>query len=424
MRQNENKFQPDRKIFSTCIYIIFTSIICVALIRAIWHWDSTKRFISELFSNFSPFLVGFLIAYIMGNLSNSIEHHFLINTLNIKSDKLRKGLSLVLSYVIAIAFISVALLFIVPAVVESLSDIAESVTILYNSLIHLIDSLSERYPSPAVEYVQTFIQDNMPELTQQFRKWVAGVAPGIANASFSVVKWVLNIIVAVIVSVYMLLDKDILTRSFKRIIYSAFNKNRADYIWATTKKANEIFSGYIIGKTIDSLIIGVLCLLLMKIFNIGGAYTVVISIFVGITNMIPYFGPFIGAIPSCIIILLAVSPKEALFFSILIIALQQFDGNILGPYILGDKTGLRPIWIIFAITIGGWFGGVMGMFLGVPFVAVIANILETIVEQRLENKGISDMPSLNSNSSQNNQLSFLVGIKSFLNITTKSNKKN
>lgn len=194
----------------------------------------------------------------------------------------------------------------------------------------------------------------------------------------------------------MLLDKDILIGNLERIIHSIFNKKRAEAVWDTITKANEIFSGFIIGKTIDSTIIGILCLILMKLFGLGGSYAVVISIFVGITNMIPYFGPFIGAIPSIVVILLAVSPQQALGFAILILAIQQFDGNVLGPYILGDKTGLRPIWIIFAITVGGWLGGVVGMFLGVPCVAVIAYILNDIMNRRLLAKGYITEKDLNS----------------------------
>ena len=231
---------------------------------------------------------------------------------------------------------------------------------MYNKLIDLTNSFSERYPNPTVQYIQELILENQDEYITSFTKWQPDLpkafAPSIATASMSVVRWVLNLIVAIIVSIYMLLDKDILIGNLERIIHSIFNKKRAEAVWDTITGANEIFSGFIIGKTIDSTIIGILCLILMKLFGLGGSYAVVISIFVGITNMIPYFGPFIGAIPSIVVILLAVSPQQALGFAILILAIQQFDGNVLGPYILGDKTGLRPIWIIFAITVGGWLG--------------------------------------------------------------------
>lgn len=391
MEQNNNKFQPDRRIFTICIYTIITTIICAVFIRAIWNWDSTTKLFSGLISILSPFLMGFLIAYIMGNISNGVEKHFFTNMLHIKNQKLKKGLSLISSYLIVIAVITGALFFIIPAFLESITDMAKSISELYNKLIDLTNSFSERYPNPTVQYIQELILENQDEYITSFTKWATGFAkgfaPSIATASMSVVRWVLNLIVAIIVSIYMLLDKDILIGNLERIIHSIFNKKRAEAVWDTITKANEIFSGFIIGKTIDSTIIGILCLILMKLFGLGGSYTVVISIFVGITNMIPYFGPFIGAIPSIVVILLAVSPQQALGFAILILAIQQFDGNVLGPYILGDKTGLRPIWIIFAITVGGWLGGVVGMFLGVPCVAVIAYILNDIMNRRLLAKG-------------------------------------
>lgn len=403
MEENKNKFQPDKRIFSLCVYAIITTVICSIFIRCIWNWESTKQLFSGLFSSLSPFLVGFFIAYIMSNISTGIEKHFFKNTLKIKNNSANKILSLITSYLIVLILIGSALFFIVPSFLQSISDMAGSVTGLYNKLVELIDSLSEQYPNPTVDYVQNAIQDSMPKYIDYFRDWATGLAPRIANTSMSIVKWIFNLVVAVIVSVYMILDKDILITSLKKIIYSLFNKNKAEYVCHTLRRASDIFSGFIIGKTIDSLIIGMLCLIFMRLFNIGGSYILIISVFVGLTNMIPYFGPFIGAIPSAIIILLSVSPNQAFAFVVLIIVLQQFDGNILGPYILGDKTGLRPIWIIFAITVGGWLGGVLGMFLGVPCVAVISFILNDIVDRRLKERNISISENHTKNQNKNDK---------------------
>jgi len=191
---------------------------------------------------------------------------------------------------------------------------------------------------------------------------------------------------------YMLIDKKVLTSNLHRFVYAVTNKKRANYVWSLIMRANDIFSGFLIGKTIDSFIIGVLCFILMNIFGLGDSYTIIISIFVGVTNMIPYFGPFLGAIPSFILILLAISPKEAFFFALLILALQQFDGNILGPYILGDSTGLRPIWIIFAISICGWAWGVLGMFLGVPLCSFVASVAEDFISSQLKKRNLDIQP--------------------------------
>lgn len=169
----------------------------------------------------------------------------------------------------------------------------------------------------------------------------------------------------------------------QKVIYVIFKKSHADKISQTLSECNKIFGKFIVGKTIDSTIIGFLCFLFMNI--LGLKYSMLISVIVGITNMIPYFGPFIGAVPG-VLILLTIDWKYALVFGVLILALQQFDGLYLGPKILGESTGLRPVWIIFAITVGGWLAGPIGMFLGVPCVAVIAFLTDRVINRKLTEK--------------------------------------
>jgi len=152
-----------------------------------------------------------------------------------------------------------------------------------------------------------------------------------------------------------------------------------------THTSNRIFTGFISGKILDSLIIGVLCFIGMSIFNLPMA--MLVSVIVGVTNVIPYFGPFIGAIPGALIVFL-VDPIKAFWFMLFILALQQFDGNILGPYILGDSIGLPAFWVIFAILVFGSIFGVLGMFIGVPTFAVIYSIIKMWIESRLEKKGM------------------------------------
>lgn len=159
--------------------------------------------------------------------------------------------------------------------------------------------------------------------------------------------------------------------------------NHIHIIMEVLREAYKLFSSFIIGKALDSTIIGCLCFVLMSILQLP--YAVLISVIVGITNMIPYFGPFIGAIPGALILLL-ISPVKSMIFVVLILVLQQFDGLILGPKILGDSTGLKPLWIIIAITIGGSIGGVLGMFLGVPVVAFLRYLANRILAHRLHRR--------------------------------------
>lgn len=186
----------------------------------------------------------------------------------------------------------------------------------------------------------------------------------------------------------MLSDQKSLLKHMKRFTYAVLKKERAARFIQTSRECSSIFSKYILGKTLDSVIIGILCFILMLILRLD--YALVLSVIVGVTNMIPYFGPFIGAIPG-ILIYLFISPIQAIIFAFMILVLQQFDGLYLGPKILGESTGIKPLWVIFGITIGGSYFGPLGMFLGVPVVAVISHLLNSFVKRRLSQKNITDL---------------------------------
>lgn len=394
MEDKKNRFTPDHRIFTICIYAIVTTTICAAIVRCIWNWRETSSTLSSLLSNLSPFLVGFFIAYIMSNLTTSIEKHFFIHTLKLQSNKFTVIFSLVIAYTFVLSLIGASLFFIIPSLIESLTEIANSIQGWYDNLIILLNTINSHLPEGAGESINKLITENSEQyikLAQDgITKILTNLVPNIATASYSIIKMCFNLFVAVIVSIYMIIDKNRLTKSFYRLIFAVFKPRKAEYIKRIVNEANDIFSGFIIGKTIDSLIIGILCLVILNLFDIGGSYKIIISIFIGITNMIPYFGPIFGAVPCFIIILLSVSPKQSLIFLIIILILQQFDGNILGPYILRDKTGLRPILIIFAITIGGWLGGPIGMFLGVPCVAVLSKIITERIDIKLAENEVLD----------------------------------
>lgn len=206
-----------------------------------------------------------------------------------------------------------------------------------------------------------------------------------------VVNGVVTAVTAVIASIYMLSGKPRLVNQLKKLVYAAFPAKGADRILTVSGKANQIFVGFINGKLLDSAIIGVLCFFLCTICKIP--YAVLVSVVIGVTNVIPFFGPIIGAVP-CIMILVIVNPWAALRFGVLIIALQQFDGNILGPKILGDSTGLSAIWVLVAIVVGGGLFGFAGMLLGVPTFAVLYSLIKEWAERRLEEKGLSDREDL------------------------------
>lgn len=384
----KHKFTKNNKYYTISIYVIATVLIATIGIKVITNWQGTISLFENVIGVLTPFLVGFFIAYIINPLSKLINQKILKPIFRGKSLKLRKVISVFVSYIIVFGAIITVMFYIIPQIVDTLSQITSFIDTAqtgYNKLISELREIEAKNPSWNLAPVYEFIE-NVPNLVGDFIKdSLPNIVPQIFTTSMSVISGVIDGLIAIIVSIYMLIDKPHLINNSKKFVYVVFGIHRGDKIIATAGECNKIFGDFIIGKMIDSTIIGILCWIIMTVLELP--YALVISVIVGITNMIPYFGPFIGAIPG-VVLLLIVDIKFALIFGILILALQQFDGLYLGPKILGESTGLRPIWIIFAITVGGWAAGVVGMFLGVPVTAVIAYLLEKYMNGHIARKAI------------------------------------
>jgi len=229
--------------------------------------------------------------------------------------------------------------------------------------------------SSALDWIRTKV---FPSLT--------GVVMGLSTIVMATTTLLTDMLIAVIASVYLLSRKDIFAAQSKKIVYSLFPTRWGDLIVAETRSAYRILSGFINGKLLDSLIIGILCFIACNIFDFP--YPTLVATIIGVTNVIPFFGPFIGAIP-CSVLILLVSPIKCVYFVIFILALQQFDGNILGPKILGDSTGLASFWVLFSILLFGGLFGFAGMVLGVPVFAMFYSIMRRLVYRGLARRGLS-----------------------------------
>ncbi len=382
-----HKFSKNNKYYTIALYTIAVVTICSLIIRVIMNWESTSSTISHALKVLYPFLFGLLIAYFLNPLSKVLDH-FLNRFFKDRHTGIRKGLSILLSYIIVLGLIITVLFYIIPQIIDSLTQITSFVNSAqsgYNQFMDKVLELESTHPEWDLSGINDAMEEIPDKIINIITKAIPTIIPTIYNTSMSLISGFLNVIIAIIVSVYMLIDKNRLIFNAKRVIYAIFGQKTGDKLLHTGSECNRIFSSFIIGKLIDSLIIGILCFIAMSILKLP--YALIISVIVGVTNMIPYFGPFIGAVPG-ILLLLFVSFKYALIFTVLIIVLQQFDGLYLGPKILGESTGLRPLWIIFAITVGGSIAGVLGMFLGVPTLAVIAYILNYFIEKRLHKYGI------------------------------------
>jgi len=390
-KNKKRRFQSDRRYFTISIYAIITFCVCLLIYKFTNNWGETKARIAGITSMLAPFLIAFLIAYFVTPMSKHLDRILFGRMKKDRFSQVHKGVSLVISYIIIIGFIVLVLTFVIPQVISSISELVTQSTHFYDNIENNVESLIASYPNINFEAVQKFVEDNLPDFFNYFKEYMSGLIPMIYSAGMSIISWVINIVLAFVISCYMLWGKDRLLDSLKRIIYALFSEDISRKIIRTSKECNKIFSKYIIGKAIDSLIIGIMCFIIMCILDLP--YALVISVFVGITNMIPYFGPFIGAVPG-VLLLLIIDPKQCLVFGIMIFALQQFDGAVLGPKILGSSTGLQPIWVIFAILAGSYVAGVLGMFLGVPVTAVIAYLLNKLVDFLLLKKNMN--PDLTS----------------------------
>lgn len=382
---SNHKFESNKKYFTISIYTTVVILIGCIIFRFVTQWSTTSKFISQLWGILFPFFMGFLIAYILNPVVSFFQRNVSAKILKGKPEK-QRGLAILISYLVMVGCIIICLRFIIPQLYDSVRELSLMIPDIYKS----INSIFEHYRENGTDMLPGQIADmietkTLPKLFELTNNLLANIVPMLYEASMSFAKGLFNVFIAFIVSIYMTIDKFILKNAGKRVVLAIFNENFSYRVLRTLKDCHNIFSSFIIGKSIDSLIIGLLAFVAMTILKLP--YTVLISVIIGITNMIPYFGPIIGAVPGAFILLI-VSPMKCLIFVIMVFVLQQFDGLILGPKILGDSTGVRPLLILFSITVGGAYFGPLGMFLGVPFFATIQFLIGNWVDYRLYKKNI------------------------------------
>ena len=289
-----------------------------------------------------------------------------------------------------ILIIAILVAMILPSITESIFSMIKTLPQEVDNLMDWINKLLDDDTEIATilneailrgsEFFENWFKNTFLPQTERY---IASITSGV----FAGVKLIINCFVGFIISVYVLTSKEKFAGQAKKITYALFKPGNANVIIDTVRKSHEIFGGFISGKLLDSLIIGILsyiCLSVMKM-----PYTLLVSVIVGVTNIIPFFGPFIGAIPSFLIIVLQ-DPIQGLYFLIFILVLQQVDGNIIGPKILGDSTGLSSFWVVFAITFFGGVWGFPGMLIGVPLTAVCYYVASRLLTYRLHKKGIPE----------------------------------
>lgn len=356
-------------------------VVCVGIVFYLFwsNFDNVFHHLNGVGKILRPFIIGFGVAYLLNIPVRYMEEKVFAKC------KAKRGLSILTVYVIFTALLAVLLGAVVPQVVQSVVDLLNNTETYLKNLNSLMLWITDRFGIDQAELEPLFL--SYKGLLSNAASVMAKALPQVLNFGVAIGSGLVTMLTALIASVYMLGSKHNLISQIKRLMYATLPKAKVDEILRVSRHANDIFAGFIGGKIIDSVIIGILCFVGMNI--LGMEYSLLISIVVGVTNVIPFFGPFIGAIPS-VMILLIVDPWDALYFAVFVLALQQFDGNILGPKILGDSTGLSAIWVLVAIIVGGGLFGFAGMLLGVPTFAVIYSLTKEWVTKRLAQKGLDE----------------------------------
>ena len=375
-----------KTLVSNMWYIVALVAIIAIIFLMIANWGVVLAVIGKFLTILMPFILGFFFACFINPLVKRV--HSLLNRMKPgKGAKIKKAFSVIISYVVVIGVITVLLIYIIPQIKASIGELGNTIQDGYQYMITHQKELNEKIPfiglGGGIEYIKEFAYKKIMSNGSEIIPYVYHVSSSLLTMSY-------NVLMGLVISIYIILDMKKLKRSARKVVYALSPKKKEQEVWETMKQCSHIFNGFLIGKMIDSLIIGILCLIAMSILKLP--YALLLSLIVCITNMIPYFGPIIGAIPG-VMIYLFIDIHYAFIFALMILILQQFDGLYLGPKILGDQTGIKPLWVIFGITVGGAYFGVMGMFLGVPVVAVIMYLLQLFLDKKLKKKNISTFDS-------------------------------
>ncbi len=375
----------------------------------IFHIDSLSSTIKNLFSILMPIIDGFILAYLLAPLVNATER--IITTpffvMIKKEDKKnpKRFLSILITDLLVLWAIYVFFSIVIPQIANSIRTILEQFPSYINTFGLWIANLlndNPEFQKSVMDFIYQSSTDfttvinseilpqlnslnNVTEMLSQFSGLI-NVITSVSMSVYSIFKEIWNLVIGFIISIYLLSSKELFAAQAKKMVYAFCSVNRANRFISNVRFAHKTFGGFFVGKILDSIIIGIICFAVTSI--LGTPFCVLISVIIGVTNIIPFFGPFLGAIPSTLLILF-IDPLQALYFVILVIILQQVDGNIIGPKILGSSTGLSSFWVIFSITLFGGIWGIMGMVVGVPIFAILFAFMKSLIETRLSAKNLS-----------------------------------
>ena len=358
-------------------YWVSIGIVLIIVYKFLDNFTGIGKWIGNLFTILVPFLVGILISYVLYIPSTKIEKFLKKNT----KLKHTRGLSIAIVYFLAILLIAIIMKFIMPIIIESIIDLVNNIQNYYNTIAsdevntEVSPWIHTNILKPIVEYVQKINFQEMftPDKIKTY-----------LDSAFGAVKSIVNIFISFICSIYILAQRESITKFIKDLAKSIMNRNGYKRFLRYFSNGNEIFFKFISSQVIDAFVVAAITSIAMSIM--GVKYSLLLGVFIGISNLIPYFGAIVGVAISVIITLLTGGWKQALIMAIVVTILQQIDANVINPRITSSKLKISPLLVIFAVTIGGGYFGVLGMFIAVPIATLIKLIIEDFIQEKLKEK--------------------------------------
>ena len=383
------KPEMNKKYNTIALYTLAVALIIVGCILAVVYYVPLLEFFKKIFQICSPLLYGFVFAYVLCPVCNFFDtlcaklqgnkkiHRYFLNTVA------QKG-GIILTYLFFLTALAGVFYIIIPQITDSFNNFYSNYQIYIARADRILGNIAVNTNLIPAETAAT-IEKALIDFIKSFVERIFEFSPILINtlSGFAVEIW--NIVLGIIISIYMLFERKSFIRRGKKLLYAYLHENTAETVCAGFKKTHEIFGRFVNGKILDSIIIGILCFIGTTILNIP--YAPLVSLIVGLTNVIPYFGPFLGAIPSAVIVFLN-SPVKCLWFILFVFLLQQLDGNVIGPKILGQSIGVSSFWIITSLLIMGGLYGVIGMVIAVPLYAIINYVLTKSCNKILNKKGL------------------------------------
>lgn len=388
------KFQIDKKYIRIGFIAFGVIAASICFYYLIFHGDRFSNQINELLKVISPVMYGIIIAYLLTPLVNGLETYLLKPILqrmkqnSKRAQKYMRGVSIIMTLVIVGMLIYTFFSILIPNIVTSI----RTISVQFPTYIENLTNWSTRFlaDNPDIEvmvvrFLDTYSEEFYDYLNNTIVPQMETIIKQVSLSLISLLKILWNFIIGFVIAIYVMYSKETFAGQAKKIVYSIFRTATANQFIKDVRFASDTFIGFISGKIVDSFIIGCICFVGTSVLKMP--YALLVSVIVGVTNIIPFFGPYLGAVPSAVLILM-VSPVKCAYFIIFILILQQVDGNLIGPKILGQSTGLSGFWVLFSITVFGGIMGISGMIIGVPLFAVLYAFIRRHTNKMLEKRGL------------------------------------